>query len=133
MSETFDLDAYFGRIGYAGPRAADMATLQAIQALHPAAIAFENLDPLLGRPVRLDLASIQQKLIGTRRGGYCFEQNTLLAAALEALGFKVTRLAARVRWMLPPERPRVRAPTCCFGSIWPTVRGLPMSASAGSC
>jgi N-hydroxyarylamine O-acetyltransferase len=104
VSETIDLDAYFGRIGYAGPRAADMATLRAIQALHPAVIAFENLDPLLGRPVRLDLASLQDKLIHARRGGYCFEQNTLLAAVLEALGFKVTPLAARVRWMVPPER-----------------------------
>ncbi len=104
MSDALDLGAYFGRIGYAGPCAADIATLRAIQALHPAAIAFENLDPLLGRPVRLDLASLQAKLIGTRRGGYCFEHNTLLAAVLEALGFKVTPLAARVRWMVPPER-----------------------------
>ncbi len=105
MSGPLDLDAYFERIGHAGPRAADMATLRAIQARHPAVMAFENLDPLLGRPVRLDLASLQAKLIRSRRGGYCFEHNTLLAAALGALGFKVTPLAARVRWMLPPERP----------------------------
>ena len=32
-----------------------------------------------------------------RRGGYCFEQNTLFQAALEALGYRVTPLAARVR------------------------------------
>jgi N-hydroxyarylamine O-acetyltransferase len=31
-----------------------------------------------------------------RRGGYCYEHNTLLAAVLEALGFRVTLLTARV-------------------------------------
>src|SRR5262249_44428123 len=38
-------------------------------------------------------------------GGYCFEQNVLLKTALEAIGFKVTGLAARVRWMSPPDSP----------------------------
>src|SRR5436853_574524 len=69
---------------------------RALQALHPGAIAFENLDPLLGRRVHLDLLSVQQKLIGNLRGGYCFEHNGLFAAALEALGFKCSTLAARV-------------------------------------
>jgi N-hydroxyarylamine O-acetyltransferase len=61
------------------------------------AIPFENLDILLGRQISLDLAALQLKLVGGRRGGYCFEQNTLFRAALEALGFAVTSLAARVR------------------------------------
>jgi N-hydroxyarylamine O-acetyltransferase len=100
-----DLDAYFARIGYAGARTPDLATLRAIHALHPAAIPFENLDPLLGRPVPLDLAALQRKLVGSRRGGYCFEQNTLLRAVLEALGFKVTSFTARVVWRVPPDRP----------------------------
>jgi len=51
--------------------------------------------------VKLDLASLQQKLINERRGGYCFEQNSLLRAVLLALGFQVTLLAARVLWNLP--------------------------------
>lgn len=100
-----DLDAYFARIGYAGPRAADLAVLRRLHALHPAAIAFENLDPLLGRPVSLDLGTLQRKLVGGRRGGYCFEQNTLFRAALEALGFTVAALAGRTLWMLPPDAP----------------------------
>ncbi len=105
MSGAFDLDAYFDRIGYAGRTTPDLATLAAIHARHVSAIAFENLDPLLGRPVALDLASLQAKLVGSRRGGYCFEHNSLLKAALESLGYAVTGLAARVRWMAPPERP----------------------------
>jgi N-hydroxyarylamine O-acetyltransferase len=104
MSGIFNFDAYLVRIGYTGPRTSTLPTLQSIHALHPAAIPFENLDPLLRRPVRLDLGSLQAKLVGERRGGYCFEQNTLLAAALEVIGFSVTRLAGRVRWMAPPER-----------------------------
>jgi N-hydroxyarylamine O-acetyltransferase len=72
--------------------------LRAIHSLHPDAIPFENLDPLLGRPVRLDLRFLEEKLITQRRGGYCFEQNTVLAAALEAIGFRVRTLAARVVW-----------------------------------
>jgi N-hydroxyarylamine O-acetyltransferase len=60
------------------------------------AIPFENLDVLLGRPVRLDLEAIAAKLVDARRGGYCFEHATLFAQALEALGFDVARHSARV-------------------------------------
>ena len=81
------------------------ASLSHLHAAHVDAIPFEGLDPLLGRPVNLDIASVQAKLVDSRRGGYCFEQNTLFKAALEALGFKVTGLAGRVRWMSPPDSP----------------------------
>jgi N-hydroxyarylamine O-acetyltransferase len=100
-----DPAAYFGRIGYTGEWTPTLATLQAIHALHPAAIPFENLDPLLRRPVKLDLPSLEAKLVGGQRGGYCFEHNLLLRAALQALGFRVTSLSARVRWMRPPDNP----------------------------
>ena len=100
-----DVDAYFSRIGYGGPSNASLETLCAIHALHPAAIPFENLDPLLGRPVPLHLAALQEKMLRRRRGGYCFEQNALFKAVLEALGFSVAGLAARVRWRLPPDAP----------------------------
>lgn len=94
--ETIDLDAYCARIGYAGPREPTLEVLRLLHAAHPSAIAFENLDPLLGRRVPLDLGSVQKKLIRDGRGGYCFEQNGLFGRALTALGFKVTGLAARV-------------------------------------
>ena len=77
--------------------------------LHPQAIPFENLDPLLRRPVKLDPASLQAKLVGGGRGGYCFEHNSLFAQVLRALGFKVQEATARVRWSVPPgvRTPRV--------------------------
>lgn len=72
---------------------------------HVDAIPFEGLDPLLRRSVNLDLASVQAKLVDRRRGGYCFEQNLLFMSALEAMGFQVTGLGGRVRWMSPPASP----------------------------
>lgn len=105
MSEAFNLDNYLKRIGFRGSAAPDLATLKALHAAHVDAIPFEGLDPLLGRPVKLDLPSLQQKLVNSRRGGYCFEQNLLFKAALDAIGFRVTGLSGRVRWMSPPESP----------------------------
>jgi N-hydroxyarylamine O-acetyltransferase len=91
-----DIDAYFERIGFAGSIAPTLETLQQLHALHPAVIPFENLDPLLGVPVRLELANLQQKLLFEKRGGYCLEQNLLFKAMLEDLDFPVRGLGARV-------------------------------------
>ncbi|MBO9544691.1 arylamine N-acetyltransferase [Caulobacter sp.] len=104
-----DLDAYFQRIGYDGPREPTMAVLRAITLKHPDLIPFENLDVLLGRGISIVPADIDAKLIAGGRGGYCYEQNGLLKRVLEALGFQVEGLMARVQWMLPegaPQRPR---------------------------
>lgn len=90
-----DLDAYFARIGYTGSREPTSATLAAIHRAHVAAIPFENIDVALGRGVKTGLADIEAKLVATRRGGYCFEHNPLLAAVLTRLGFGVRRGSAR--------------------------------------
>jgi N-hydroxyarylamine O-acetyltransferase len=97
MLPPFDLEAYLARIGYAGPRAPQLAVLEELILRHQASIPFENLDIQLGVPIRLDLPSLEAKLVRGFRGGYCFEQNTLFAAALSALGFAVETLEARVR------------------------------------
>jgi N-hydroxyarylamine O-acetyltransferase len=101
-----DVGAYRERIGIAGPVAPSLAGLTAVHEAHVGAVAFENLDILLGRTISLDLGALEAKLVAGRRGGYCFEQNTLFAAELEALGFRVTRLAARVRSGAASVRPR---------------------------
>ncbi len=97
MSADLELDAYLRRIGLASLPAADLAGLRALHLAHASAIPFENIDVLLGLPIRLDLASLQEKLVARRRGGYCFEHSTLFQAVLAALGFKVTACEARVR------------------------------------
>jgi N-hydroxyarylamine O-acetyltransferase len=93
----FDLDGYLARIGYQGTREANPRVLTSLHLAHLGAIPFENIDVFLGRGVRLDLDNLQRKLVRSRRGGYCFEHNTLFATALRALGFEVTTLEARVR------------------------------------
>lgn len=98
-----ELDAYLDRIGHRGPLAPDLATLTALVDAHVRRVPFENLDVLLGRPIKLDLASLQQKLVGARRGGYCFEHATLFAAVLERVGFAVTTHSARVTMFVPKE------------------------------
>jgi N-hydroxyarylamine O-acetyltransferase len=100
-SAALDLDAYLARVGHGGPVAPTYATLEALAAAHPSAIPFENLNALLGRPVPLDVPSLQQKMVRDGRGGWCFEHNVLLGTALSAIGFKVIGLAARVMWTMP--------------------------------
>ncbi|MEO8154625.1 MAG: arylamine N-acetyltransferase [Rhizobacter sp.] len=100
-----DLASYLQRIGYVGPREASHAVLDAICALQPASIVYENIDPLLGSPPLLSLPAVEDKLVAQRRGGYCFEQNVLLNAALAAMGMQVSSLVARVVWMRPPDAP----------------------------
>jgi N-hydroxyarylamine O-acetyltransferase len=102
LSET-DLSAYLARISYDGPVAPTRAALNALQLLHVQAIPFENLDPLSGRSPRLDLASLVEKLVRSRRGGYCFEQNHLFKAVLEAFGFKPVPLIGRVLLNSPED------------------------------
>jgi N-hydroxyarylamine O-acetyltransferase len=108
MPDEFDLKAYFERIGYAGPAAAKLETLREIHRLHPQAIAFENLNPLLHWPIPLDILSLQRKLVQQRRGGYCYEHNLLLKHALERIGFRVAGLAARVLMNHPQDAIRPR-------------------------
>ncbi len=99
----FDLDAYLARIGLRGrPSVAE------VHRAHITSIPFENLDPQRGVPVSLALADLQRKLVDERRGGYCFEMNLLLKAALESLGSHVDLMLARVRSGTEPGvvRPR---------------------------
>jgi len=106
MSVTdFDLDAYLHRIGLGGRPKPTLEALAVIVGAHCLAIPYENIDVLLGRPPKLDMASLQAKLVSGRRGGYCFEQNLLLRAALRALGFRATGMLARVVRGFPADAP----------------------------
>ena len=107
MSEyRFDQDAWLNRIEYRGSRAPTLETLRGLVEAHSAAISYESIDVLLDRAPKLDLASLQQKMIGNLRGGYCFEQNMLFRGGLLSLGFDVTSLQARVVRGLAIDAPR---------------------------
>lgn len=104
-----DLDAYLTRIGFDGEKTPTAQTLAALHRAHTTSIPFENLEIMLGRPIVLDLDTLQHKLIQCNRGGYCYEHVTVFAAALERLGFRFTALAGRVSLGAQTIRPRTHA------------------------
>lgn len=93
---TETLAPYFDLIGVAPGAAPSFDALARLQRGHIEAIPFENLHPLAGLPVPLDIPALLGKFT-RRRGGYCFEHNLLYRHALETLGYTTTPLLARVR------------------------------------
>lgn len=90
------LAAYLARIGVPGPLALDARALRELHRAHLVAVPFENLSIHLGEPISLDEADLVDKIVGRRRGGFCYELNGAFACLLECLGARVRRVAARV-------------------------------------
>jgi N-hydroxyarylamine O-acetyltransferase len=97
---SIDLDAYLARTGQER-RPPSAEALKDLTRAHVKAIPFENLDVILRQHQGISLDVVSAKLVGRRRGGYCYEQSGLFAAVLEQLGYRVHRLSARVQ----PRRP----------------------------
>jgi N-hydroxyarylamine O-acetyltransferase len=93
---SLELSAYLHRIRFDGSVRPDLATLRAIHRAHQYAIPFENIDVLLRRPVILDLEASYDKIVGRRRGGWCYEMNGVMGWALKEIGFEVMRMSAGV-------------------------------------
>jgi len=96
MNETTTA-AYLDRIDAKPPAAADADGLRDLHRLHQLAVPFENLSIHLDEPISLDEADLIDKIVTRRRGGFCYELNGAFGLLLEALGFGVTRAAARVQ------------------------------------
>lgn len=92
----FDQSAWLKRIGYSGPITPTLETLNRLILAHSYSISYETLDIMLGRPPKLDVPSLQSKMILNGRGGYCFEQNMLFRAGLRSLGYTIISLQGRV-------------------------------------
>jgi len=127
-SPLVDLAAYLDRIGYNGPVAPTLETLRALQAHHVAAIPFEAIDVLLDRGVDIAPAAVDAKLIAARRGGYCFEQNSLFKRVLQTIGFEVDALLASVRWNWEPGAP---PPSYTHQVLRVTIDGVRWLADVG--
>ena len=97
------LTAYLDRLDVSGPLRPDLATLRRLHLAHRETFLFENLTIQSGGSIGLALADLERKFLDDGRGGYCFEHNTLFAAALRAIGFAPVTLLGRVR-RGPPER-----------------------------
>lgn len=98
------LARYLDRIGVAAIDGAGAATLAAVQRGHRLSIPFENLDIPLGRGIALAPDRLFDKLVTRRRGGYCFEQNSLFLGMLRALSFEARPLLGRV-WLMAEDTP----------------------------
>jgi len=96
----FEFEPYAQRIGVSlsNPTKGGLVSLQRAQL---ATIAFENIEPFLGRVPSLEPADIWAKLVLQKRGGYCFELNWLFGEALKHLGFQAKPLLGRVRMGAP--------------------------------
>ncbi|WP_042372084.1 arylamine N-acetyltransferase family protein [Streptacidiphilus neutrinimicus] len=88
--------AYLSRIGAARPARPDAEALRDLHLRHLRAVPFENLSIHLGEPIVLEPDALFDKVVGRGRGGFCYELNGLFAELLDALGYRVTRLAGRV-------------------------------------
>jgi N-hydroxyarylamine O-acetyltransferase len=91
-----DVKAYLERIDYRGPVAPDAETLRGLQVAHLRAVPFENLSIHAGEPIVLEDGALFEKIVGRRRGGFCYEANGLFASLLRELGFEVSMLSAEV-------------------------------------
>ena len=91
-----DIEAYLQRIRHTGEVRSTEATLRSLHRAHLFTVPFENLDISLGRKIICDETRILNKIVDERRGGFCYELNGAFAALLQASGFQVTLLSARV-------------------------------------
>lgn len=90
-------DAYLSRIGHSGPWALTKETLDTLVYLHQCHVPFEDLDIFDHlAPIRLDAASLYDKIVTRRRGGFCFELNGAFLLLLRSMGFDAYSCVARV-------------------------------------
>ncbi len=105
---SFDLSAYFARIGYDGPATPRLDTLREIHRLHPQAIAFENLNPLLHWPVPLDMRVVAAQARDATAWRLLLRAQPAAQARTRAHRLPVAGLAARVLWNHPEDAIRPR-------------------------
>ena len=98
------IDRYLERIGFDGPINHDGDTLDRLIWAHISTVPFESLDlHEYGIVPSLNIDDLYEKFVVKRRGGYCFEQNTIFGQLLNDLGFPT--YATVVRLLGPPGFP----------------------------
>lgn len=91
-----NIESYLDRIAYTGELTPNLETLSELQATHMRAVPFENLSVYYKQPIILQEDLLYEKIVGRRRGGFCYELNGLFAWLLGKLGYRVTLLSAGV-------------------------------------
>ncbi len=90
------VDAYLRRLGVEHPAWPTVDALRELHLRHLQTVPFENLSIHLGEEIVLEEKRLLDKVVGARRGGFCYELNGSFGALLAALGYDVALLAARV-------------------------------------
>ena len=91
-----DTKKYLDRIGYHSEIKTTKEVLFLLQQTHLLSIPFENLDIHYGTKIKLKLQNIFEKVVVNRRGGFCYELNSLFNELLKAIGFKTFLISGRV-------------------------------------
>ncbi|MET7489949.1 arylamine N-acetyltransferase [Streptomyces sp. NPDC005538] len=95
-------DPYWDRIGYHGPLEPTLDVLREICRKHVLEVPFETLEGPEGLRPAIDRASVYDKIVTRRGGGFCLQANGLLSHHLREIGFDVTVLAAHI-WVAHRE------------------------------
>jgi N-hydroxyarylamine O-acetyltransferase len=90
------LARYLERIGHGWNVRPNLESLRSLHRAHVTSIPFEAIDAQLGMVPSLEPDAIFEKLVERRRGGWCYEMNGLFGAALQTIGFDVTRVSCGV-------------------------------------
>ncbi|HEY0460551.1 MAG TPA: arylamine N-acetyltransferase [Pyrinomonadaceae bacterium] len=92
-----DTEKYLRRLGIDNSGfAATAESLKFLQRQHLLNVPFENLDIHWKRPILLDSEKFYEKIVGEKRGGFCYELNGLFGELLNKLGFPSRLISARV-------------------------------------
>lgn len=101
-----NISAYLDRIGYTGSAAPTRENLSAILRCHLESVPFENLDCYPnGAPLGNSLEVLYDKVVTRRRGGICFELNSLLYGLMKELGYNCYPVEVRL-YGSPTNPPR---------------------------
>ncbi|KAG8544082.1 hypothetical protein GDO81_023110 [Engystomops pustulosus] len=96
-----DLNHYLRRVGITEFTAASiqpsLSTLRTLHHHHVHSVPFENLSVHSGEKILLDICWIFDKIVLRKRGGFCFENNSLFFWVLQQVGFQARMLSGRVR------------------------------------
>ncbi len=87
---------YLNRINYTGEVLPSFAVLKELQRAHLLHVPFENLDIHYGIPIILDINKIYDKIVINKRGGFCYELNSLFCSLLKNIGFDAKLISAKV-------------------------------------
>ncbi|MFI9508705.1 arylamine N-acetyltransferase [Nocardia sp. NPDC052566] len=114
-----DVPAFLNRLGLNEAEPPSVAALCRLHAAFVERVPYEALEIQLGRPTTLDPFDSLDRIVGERRGGYCYHLNGAFSELLLALGYRVTRHRAGVQnsASVPPEISR--------NHLALTVSGLP--------